>query len=298
VTISEEAGRQRRIFDSLQQPHTLRLFLTKWFKDGHYLMYVADNLDWRALVNRMHTYEHSGGSTDMHILNRQLNIMFRPKWLSRPAFEQLSDIWPPRHELSYEECTEVLRSETDPWEDEAGAELTFIKAQLRGLADIFLTEAKEAEVLAFQQLQAKRPLQPEQAETTRTDLRSRQERTRIYRIDAAGKEIMESGAIIHEVDSATARIPTRLQRNLEKLDTWVKSQVNAPALAQDQLTCDWPTCAVVAGDVMQVIYALETAFVIRKEGEGNAYLIPDGVLFESPGSLTSALSRTRRKRSR
>ena len=144
----------------------------------------------------------------------------------------------------------------------------------------------------------KRPLQPEQAETTRTDLRSRQERTRIYRIDAAGKEIMESGAIIHEVDSATARIPPRLQRNLGKLDTWVKSQVNAPALAQEQLTCDWPTCAVVAGDVMQVIYALETAFVIRKEGEGNAYLIPDGVLFESPGSLTSALSRTRRKRSR
>jgi hypothetical protein len=168
VTISEEAGRQRRIFDSLQQPHTLRLFLTKWFKDGHYLMYVADNLDWRGLVNRMHTYEHehSGGSTDMHILNRQLNIMFRPKWLSRATFEQLSDIWRPWDELSYEECTEVLRSETDSWEDKAGAELAFIKAQLRGLGDIFLTKAKEAEVDAFQQLEAKRPLQPEQVETT------------------------------------------------------------------------------------------------------------------------------------
>jgi len=92
-------------------------------------------------------------------------------------------------------------------------------------------------------------------------------------------EIMESGATLNEVDIATTRMPPRLERNLGKLDAWVKSQVNAPALAQEQLTCAWPTCAVVAGDVMQVIYALETAFVIRKEGEGNAYLIPDGVLF-------------------
>jgi hypothetical protein len=257
VTISEEAGRQRRIFDSLQQPHTLHLFLTKWFKDGHYLMYVADNLDWRALVNRMHTYEHSGGSTDMHILNRQLNIMFRPKWLSRPAFEQLSDIWPPRHELSYEECTEVLRSETDPWEDEAGAELTFIKAQLRGLADIFLTEAKEAEVLAFQQLQAKRPLQPEQAETTRTDLRSRQERTRIYRIDATGKEIMSV---------LNAELVLNLVINLVSIASWQAWDSCPDRMFQNSMFCSSPCHAMVR--VLAVILPLFLFSFLTRTSEG------------------------------
>jgi hypothetical protein len=187
VTISEEEGRQRRIFDSLQHSHTLRLFLTKYFDEGHYLMYVADNLDWRGLVNRVHTYEHSGGSTDMHILNRQLNIMFRQKRLPRAAFEQLSDIWRARSELSQEECTQVSASKTDPWEDEAGAELTFIKAQLQIYGRDFLTEEMEAQIIAFQQLHAKNPLEAEQAEATRTDLRSHRDRTRIYRIDDAGK---------------------------------------------------------------------------------------------------------------
>ena len=202
---SETTARHRRIFDALHGSRTTAKWLVeKLLRPGHFVMYVADNLDWAGKPSHFHDFCRSKNDTGTHILNRQCNILFCPEGVI-----ELPDDWRLRSEISLEECMELTFGEK-------AAELLFLKSHLLAHDEAIDGDlaSHEAKICAFQRLHAKESLDEEQSEFTRADLPPKRVRTVVFSIGVNGENCVQSNPDMRQIENDAA--PTdRLRINAE-----------------------------------------------------------------------------------